>query len=623
MMRLRSKRFWNTTSMHARPPAPLVPGPSATDDARQRTAGQALEDWLALASAGLALLLAGITALAHVSLRQNPQIAAYVAFDATIVLYLTVALTMFQRRRGPGAFLALLIANGALGASCAKTMILGEPGLFADILLIPDLLRVSDPLLAWGAVALATVLAVAFLVNLAPPRNAREVALLVPLLGAVLLMVGVSLAPGLAHATVEATPVQGRAFPVFGHFYTAYTNLVRDADWTHTVEELRADASLEPPIDTLPEIDLRSIAQRNLHIIILESFTDPAWYPRFGLEDVRLPPLFERWRRAPRSTALSPVFGNRSSNAEFEILCGVPAAAGPSDVIFWRLPERELPCLPNLLGERGYRTTALHPSPPRTFNLSEAYPALGFDDPAFASDLDMTDRDGQFLSAKATLAQHWARVKPLIDGDRPVLSYVFVNASHFPYDRNEDRRPDRWHPAGASEQVTDYMNAVHYLAVATGDFVSRLLRHDPESLIVVVGDHAPALGADFGGQREGGLISAEEPDPFGRAILYEVPLILLDRGELVPLGRLPTYLIPYAVVDRLVPGNVDGAWDGPWRLRPFRDRAILVERDGPGEIICSVQEPTDDCRTSARQAQAWQVDLFDMIDETRPGGDAS
>ena len=608
--------------MHARPPAPLAPGLSGTPEARKSTARQGIEDWLALASAGLAYLLAGITALAHVSLRQNPEIAAYVAFDATIVLYLTVALTILQRRRGLGAFLALLIANGALGASCAKTVILGEPGLFADVLLIPDLLRVTDPLLAWGAVALATVLTVAFLVNLAPPRSMRELALLAPLVGPVLLMVGVSLAPGLAHATVEATPVQGRAFPVFGHFYTAYTNLVRDADWSHTVEELRADASLEPPIDTLPEIDLRSIAQRSLHIVVLESFTDPAWYPRFGLGDVRLPPLFERWRRAPRSAALSPVFGNRSSNAEFEILCGVPAAVSPSDVIFWRLPERP-PCLPNLLGERGYRTTALHPSPPRTFNLSEAYPALGFHEAAFATDLDMSDRDGRFLSAEATLAQHWARVQPLIDGSRPVFSYVFVNASHFPYERDEDRRPDRWHPAGASEQVTDYMNAVHYLTVATDDFVSRLLRHDPESLIVVVGDHAPALGTDFEGQREGGLISPEEPDPFGRAILYEVPLILLDRGELVPLGRLPTYLIPYAVVDRLVPDNVDGAWDGPWRLRPFRDRAILVERDGPGERVCAVQEPTADCRTSARQAQAWQVDLVDMIDETSPGGDSS
>jgi hypothetical protein len=61
-------------------------------------------------------------------------------FDATIVLYITVALTILQRWRALGALLALVIANGALGASCAKTAILGEPGQFADVLLVPDLL---------------------------------------------------------------------------------------------------------------------------------------------------------------------------------------------------------------------------------------------------------------------------------------------------------------------------------------------------------------------------------------------------------------------------------------------------------------------------------------------------
>jgi Sulfatase len=473
--------------------------PRATPRAKQR-----VEDWLALASAGLALLLAGATVLAHVSFRHNPEIAVYVLFDATIVLYITVALTILQRWRALGALLALVIANGALGASCAKTAILGEPGQFADVLLVPDLLRVSDPLLAWAAVAAVAVLAVAFLVNLAPPRSAREAALLAPLLGAVLFMVGVSLAPGLAHAAVGTTPVTGRAFPILGHFYTAYTHLVRDADWTHSVEKLRADPTLQTPIIPLRQIDLGSIAPRNLHIIVLESFTDPGWYPHLGLEDVRLPPLFERWRHAPRSTALSPVFGNRSSNAEFEILCGVPAAVGPSDVIFWRLPERALPCLPNLLGQRGYQSTALHPSPPQTFNMSVAYPALGFDDSAFMTDLDLSDRDGYFLSARATLDQHWARIEPLLGGARPVLSYVFVNASHFPYARNAERRPDRWRPDGASQQVTDYINAIHYLTVAVDSFVSRLIEHDPDSLIVVVGDHGPALGADFAGQREGG-----------------------------------------------------------------------------------------------------------------------
>jgi phosphoglycerol transferase MdoB-like AlkP superfamily enzyme len=597
------------TAASTLPDAPLA-APAAAPRVRR-----GLEDWLVLASAGLALIIVSVTALAYVPLRENPWVVLYLVFDALIVLYLTTALTVLQRRRTLGAVLALLLSNAILAASCGKTWVLGESGQFADVLLVPDLLRVTKPILAWLAIATVAIPILAYLANLGRPRSARESLLLLPLLGAVLFMVGVATAPGLAHAVVGTTPVKGRPFPILGHFYTAYANLVRDADWLHTVRQLRLDGTLELPITALPDADLTSIAPRNLHILVLESFTDPAWYPRFGLEHVRLPPLFERWRQAPRTTALSPVFGNRSSNAEFEVLCGVPAAVGLSDVIFWRLPERPVPCLPHRLAELGYQSTALHPSPRRTFNLGKAYPALGFEHFAFEGDLDMSDRDGRFLSAQSTLEQHWARVRPLIGSDRPVLSYIFINASHFPYDRDETRRPTRWHPAGASPQVTAYMNAIHYLMVAVDAFVARLQREDPESLIVLVGDHAPALGPNFEGQRQGGRISADEPDPMAHAEIYEVPLILLDRGELVPLGRLPTYLLPYAILDRL--GGCDDrqcGWDTAWRLRPFRDHALLVERDGDGARSCSVSRPDPACEPVARQARAWQLELLELIE---------
>jgi phosphoglycerol transferase MdoB-like AlkP superfamily enzyme len=596
------------TVASALPDAPLA---AAAPGARK-----GLEDWLVLASAGLALLMVSITALAYVSPRHNPWIVIYLTFDALIVLYLTVALTILQRHRTLGALLALILSNTILAASCAKTWVLGEPGQFADVFLLPDLLRVTKPMLAWLAVAAVAIPVLGYLANLGLPRTRREALLLLPLAGAVLFMTGVATAPRLAHAVVGATPVKGRPFPSLGHFYTAYSTLVKDADWLHTVHELRLDGTLKLPITALPDADLTSIAPRNLHILVLESFTDPAWYPHFGLDHAPVPPLFERWRREAGSTALSPVFGNRSPNAEFEVLCGVPAAAGPSDVIFWRLPPKSsLSCLPNLLGEQGYRSTALHPSPRRTFNMSVAYPAVGFDEYAFIEDLDTRDRDGGFLSAQSTLDQHWARVAPLLAGDRPVLSYIFINASHFPYDRDETRRPTKWHPAGASAEVTAYMNVIHYLMVAVDAYVERLQREDPDSLIVVLGDHAPTLGPNFEGQRLGGRISADEPDPMAHADIYEVPLILLDRGELVPLGRLPTYLLPYAILDRLgACGERHCGWDTAWRLRPFRDHALLVERNGDREQPCSVTRPDPACEPVAREARAWQLQLLDLIE---------
>ena len=308
------------------------------------------------------------------------------------------------------------------------------------------------------------------------------------------------------------------------------------------------------------------------------------------------------------------MFGNRSSNAEFEVLCGVPAAVGPADVVFWRV-DRDLPCLPRLLASHGYRSLALHPSPRRIFNLSEAYPALGFERFAFAEDLDFADRDGQFLSAKATLDQHWERIRPLLDGERPVLSYAFVNASHFPYERNTRRRPDRWRQLGASAMVARYLNAMHYMTLAVDRFVARVLAKDADSLILIVGDHQPALGPNLAGQREGGLVSTDDDDPFAHKKIYEVPLMLLDRGQMVPLDALPIYLLPYVLLERLgACGPLGCGWDGQARLRPFRDHVLLVERNGVAERTCSVRDPEPACETAARQARAWQVELLDLLD---------
>ncbi|MEM7025244.1 MAG: sulfatase-like hydrolase/transferase, partial [Pseudomonadota bacterium] len=334
-----------------------------------------MEDWLVLASAGLALLLVTSTALVYVSPRHNPWVLLYLSFDALIVLYLTAALTVLQRRRRLGALLALILSNTALAASCAKTWVLGEAGRFGDVLLVPDLLRVTEPWLVWLGVAAIAVPVIAFVANLGPPRTRREVMVVMPLFFAVAFMIGLSTTPALAHSVVGATPVKGRPFPILGHFYTAYVNLVKDADWQHTMDQLRLEGAPELPMTALPKTSIASIVPRNLHILMLESFTDPAWYPHFQLDEVEVPSLFERWRREDGSTALSPVYGNRSSNAEFEALCGVPSATGPSDLVFWRFPKRSVPCLPNLLREHGYQSTAIHPSPHRTFNLGEAYPA--------------------------------------------------------------------------------------------------------------------------------------------------------------------------------------------------------------------------------------------------------
>jgi hypothetical protein len=166
--------------------------------------------------------------------------------------------------------------------------------------------------------------------------------------------------------------------------------------------------------------------------------------------------------------------------------------------------------------------------------------------------------------------------------------------------------------------IDAYGNGAYYVARAIDDYLRELLTRDPDSLIVVLGDHAPTLGPNFEGFRRGGRIAPDDPWPLARAALYEVPLLILDRGELLPVGRLPTYLIPYVVLDRLSQGafcKQNGcAWQRPWRLRVFRDFAILVEAHSAGEILCApLDATTAPCDQAAERSRAWQLEILKLV----------
>jgi hypothetical protein len=561
-----------------------------------------------------------ITAHQHVPLRHNPIVILFLGMDAVLVLYLTAALAVLQRQPVTGASLALVITTSMLAASCIKLTILGEPGFFADALLLPDLLRVLEPWLALCLMVATSAVAVAFLANFRLPRTRRERLLVAPLVVLALYFAGLQAEPSLAHFAASKIPVPGRAYPAYGHFYGAYAVFVRNADWKHTMARLQAvrrDLGVPP---ALGRAQLPDFVPRNLHIVVAESFTDPAWYTGYGLLDAELPPLFKRWRMGPTSTALSPVFAGRSSNAEFEVLCGVPAAVGPSEMVFWRVGERSLPCLPGLLAQHGYVSRSLVPSSPDIFNAAIAYRSFGFSRSVFSDELDMTDRDGNYLSAEATLARHLERLAPLLEAAAPVFSYVFINANHYPYTRNEGRRPTVLRPTPDDPTIEAYVNGAYYSALAIDRFVEQLRTRDPTGLIVILGDHAPALGRDFAGYRFGGRVASDEPDPLRRASLYEVPLLVLDAGEHVAVGRLPTYLIPYLVLDRLTGGRFCQAnsceFQSPWRLRPFRDFALVVEANGGGERLCpDLEATTEPCQAPAAETLAWQLELLDLIDQ--------
>src|SRR5581483_634170 len=117
---------------------------------------------------------------------------------------------------------------------------------------------------------------------------------------------------------------------------------------------------------------------RNIHIILEESFWDPAPLTAAGLKESPIDPRFAAlWAQSGYTRALSPAFAGQTANAEFEILCGFPLDR--VSVKFEEGFNDKIPALPHLLKEIGYRTVASHPNAPGFWNRKVAYNKLGFE----------------------------------------------------------------------------------------------------------------------------------------------------------------------------------------------------------------------------------------------------
>ncbi len=88
---------------------------------------------------------------------------------------------------------------------------------------------------------------------------------------------------------------------------------------------------------------------------------------------------------------------------------------------------------------------------------------------------------------------------------------------------------------------------LHYKTRQMMDGIEAIRRDDPDSVIVVFGDHLPMLGRKFAGYVESGVL----PDNFGAFtgdqydFSASTPLLVIDgRNGPLDLGRIPMYRLP-------------------------------------------------------------------------------
>ena len=289
---------------------------------------------------------------------------------------------------------------------------------------------------------------------------------------------------------------------------------------------------------------------RNVHLILLESFWDANQLKKVKFSKNPLTDDFRKlWKSAGNSTAMVPVFAGMTANSEFEVLCGFPIMK--DTVKFERQLTNEVPCLPRLLGDKGYKTVVSHPNTPVFWNRVNAYNRVGFQTYWSEKDFILDDINREFLGDSSLYRQVLEKL-PLNDG-QPVLDYIVTYFGHWDYPLNANR-PVQIISNSKVEEVNGYANTIYYKSREFMDFIKELQKRDPDGVIVAFGDHLPFLGENFAGYAESEVLTNNRGTFSDSMFQFHVstPLIVIDgkRGA-VKTGRLPLYQVPKLILDLL------------------------------------------------------------------------
>ncbi|MBF0340538.1 MAG: LTA synthase family protein [Magnetococcales bacterium] len=264
---------------------------------------------------------------------------------------------------------------------------------------------------------------------------------------------------------------------------------------------------------------------RNVHMIVMEGFLDLSLLSKLPKNIHPVHPDLPALLKDKMGFSVSPVFGGYTSQAEFEVLCGVPAFQEFDEIEFNVFSGADTYCLPRILHRLGYHTMASNGFKPDFFNTIPAYRGLGFDAVYFSKEYTPgqetyltkgDDFENKYFFDADLFNQNLAFVKQKMAEKKPFLNYVLTVYGHFPFNYDNRVGPPLYPETGLPWDLERIVNQHYYRSKALADYLKQLLELDPESLIVLVSDHLPPLEGGFDSYDHFGYLQADLPDRFHR-----------------------------------------------------------------------------------------------------------
>ena len=179
--------------------------------------------------------------------------------------------------------------------------------------------------------------------------------------------------------------------------------------------------------------------------------------------------------------AISPAYGGGTVNAAFEMLTGLPSRGVLSGIVYQEYKTHMSPqawAWPRQLHQQGYKSVAMHNHARTFWQRHVVNPKLGFDAFLGREDLQIED-PAYFADDRYLFDAAWQMLKS--HPEQPMFMHLTTVYTHGPYKAENDHGE------------RDYALRLTHTLQQTAAFVHKVTQRYPDTLILLVGDHKPAL----------------------------------------------------------------------------------------------------------------------------------
>lgn len=281
-------------------------------------------------------------------------------------------------------------------------------------------------------------------------------------------------------------------------------------------------------------------------VIMDESLTDMRVLGELKTNQPVTPFLDSLTDNTIRGHALCSIFGGSTANSEFEFLTGSSMFFLPTGTIpYQQYVLQTTFSLPWLLQSYGYETFATHPYFETGWNRQTAYDLLGFQNATFLGAYPEEDLVREYVSDREMFQYILDRLEQ--QGDTPLFLFGITMQNHGSY--GDPNYQNTISLEGQSFSFAEqYLSLIHETDQALEQLLNRLENTSRKTIVLIFGDHFPALEEDFFKSLHGSFDTLSD-----QMLQYQVPYYLWanydipeENAELTSLNYLAVRLLEAA-----------------------------------------------------------------------------